>query len=44
MASLLDKGLLKAVVAKAYPLERASDAHAELEAGGVSGKLVLSVR
>ena len=40
---LLDRGEIKPIVQAQFPLERAADAHRELEAGGVIGKLVLVV-
>ena len=41
VAGLADRGDIRPVVDTVYPLERISDAHARLEAGGVHGKLVL---
>jgi len=38
---LLDRGDVRPVVQAELPLERAADAHRELESGGVIGKLVL---
>jgi NADPH2:quinone reductase len=38
---LFDRGDVKPIVHAEYPLERAADAHRELEAGRVIGKLIL---
>jgi NADPH:quinone reductase len=40
---LLASGAVRPVVDKVFPLERAAEAHERLEAGRVSGKLVLTV-
>jgi NADPH2:quinone reductase len=40
---LLDRGEVRPIVHAEFPLERAADAHRELEAGRVIGKLVLVV-
>ncbi len=40
-ARLIDKGELKIHVNRTFPLAQAADAHRVLEAGGVTGKLVL---
>ena len=40
---LLDAGRLQPVVAAEFPLEDAAAAHAALEAGGVTGKIVLRI-
>jgi NADPH:quinone reductase-like Zn-dependent oxidoreductase len=40
---LLDRGEVRPIVHAEMPLERAADAHRELEAGHVIGKLVLVV-
>ncbi|WP_320176480.1 NAD(P)H-quinone oxidoreductase [Roseovarius pacificus] len=40
---LLESGTVRPVINSVHPLERACDAHAELEAGGHVGKIVLSV-
>ncbi|SHM33039.1 putative NAD(P)H quinone oxidoreductase, PIG3 family [Roseovarius litoreus] len=40
---LLENGTVKPVIHSVQPLDRACDAHAELEAGGHVGKIVLSV-
>ena len=40
---LLDRGEVRPIVHAEFPLERAADAHRELEAGHVIGKLVLVV-
>lgn len=42
LASLVDRGLLRPLVADVLPLERAAEAHRRIEAGGVHGKLVLT--
>lgn len=41
---LLEQGAIKPIINSVHPLARAADAHAELEAGGHVGKIVLSVR
>jgi putative PIG3 family NAD(P)H quinone oxidoreductase len=38
---LLDRGEVRPIVHAAFPLEQASEAHRELESGGVIGKVVL---
>jgi NADPH:quinone reductase-like Zn-dependent oxidoreductase len=43
IAQLVETGRLKVDVKEVFPLERAADAHARLERGGVRGKLVLEV-
>ena len=43
IASLIDAGEVRPIIARIFPLEQASAAHAALEAGGVRGKLVLTV-
>ena len=40
---LLEQGAIKPVINSVHPLARAADAHAELEAGGHVGKIVLTV-
>jgi NADPH:quinone reductase-like Zn-dependent oxidoreductase len=42
LAYLLGAGRLTPRIASTYPIERASEAHARLEAGGVRGRLVLT--
>ncbi len=42
-ASLLDGGRLGAYVARTFPLEEAAQAHALLEAGSMTGKIVLTI-
>jgi NADPH2:quinone reductase len=42
-SELFDAGELRIVVADTFPLERAADAHRRLEAGGMQGKLVLTM-
>ena len=44
MATLIDEGKLKPVIAKVMPLEEAAEAERESEAGHVRGKIVLEVR
>lgn len=41
LAGLAEEGALRPVVDEVYPLERIADAHAHLDRGGVSGKLVI---
>ncbi len=43
VADLIDAGKVRPTVARTYPMEEASAAHAALEAGGVRGKIVLTV-
>jgi NADPH:quinone reductase-like Zn-dependent oxidoreductase len=43
LAALADEGRLRVVIEESFPLERAVEAHERLEAGRVSGKLVLTV-
>jgi NADPH2:quinone reductase len=40
---LLERGVVRPVVHKTFPLERAADAHRMMEAGEHIGKLVLTV-
>jgi putative PIG3 family NAD(P)H quinone oxidoreductase len=40
---LLESGRVKPVVSATYPLERAADAHRQLESGAVVGKVVLTI-
>ena len=40
---LLDAGRIAPVIAETFPLERAADAHARLEAGSIAGKVILEV-
>jgi len=42
-ASLCDRNLLKIHVSKTFPLEQAQAAHELLEAGSVTGKIVLLI-
>lgn len=42
VAVAADRGELTARVAEVFPLERAADAHARLEKGGVRGRLILT--
>ncbi len=44
MATLIDEGKLKPIIAKVMPLEEAAEAQRESEAGHVRGKIVLEVR
>ena len=41
---LMRKGAVRVRIAAEFPLERAGDAHALIETGGVAGKIVLAVR
>jgi NADPH:quinone reductase-like Zn-dependent oxidoreductase len=43
LAALADQGKLRVAVEESFPLERIADAHERLQAGRVSGKLVLTV-
>jgi len=40
---LIDAGKLEIHIGETYPLEKAADAHRRIEAGGVTGKLVLTI-
>jgi len=40
---LLDAGKLEIHISETFPLENAADAHRRIEAGGVTGKLVLTI-
>ena len=42
IATLVDRGLLRPLVADVLPLAEAAEAHRRIEAGGVHGKLVLT--
>jgi NADPH:quinone reductase-like Zn-dependent oxidoreductase len=42
LATLADEGKLRVVIEESFPLERAAEAHERLQAGRVSGKLVLT--
>ena len=42
IATLVDRGLLRPLVADILPLDEAAEAHRRIEAGGVGGKLVLT--
>jgi NADPH2:quinone reductase len=42
-ARLMDEGKLKIVVNQTFPLAEAAQAHQQLEAGGMKGKLVLTM-
>ncbi len=44
MATLIDEGKLKPIIAEVMPLEQAAEAQRESEAGHVRGKIVLEVR
>ena len=39
----LDAGTLRVIVGRTYPLDRVADAHRALEAGDVTGKIVLEI-
>jgi NADPH2:quinone reductase len=41
LAALSEEGELEVVIEEAFPLERLAQAHERLQAGRVSGKLVL---
>jgi NADPH:quinone reductase len=42
-AELIDAGKLEVHIGETFPLEHAADAHRRIEAGGVTGKLVLTI-
>ena len=44
IAKLVDEGKIKVVVSKVFPFENAAEAHREIEAKQVRGKVVLQVR
>ena len=44
LGSLAERGLLKPIVERALPLEKASEAHQLIEAGGRKGKIVLTTK
>lgn len=41
---LLERGRIKPVVDRVFPIDRVRDAHAAMEAGSVTGKILLNVR
>ena len=43
VAQLIDEGRLRVFVGAAYPLDAIAEAHAALESGAVTGKIVLQV-
>jgi NADPH2:quinone reductase len=43
LRSLLEQGHIKPVIDSAMPLAEVAEAHKKLEAGGLRGKIVLSV-
>jgi NADPH2:quinone reductase len=43
-AALMATGALEIEVAATYPLEQAADAHRQIEAGGMQGKLIFEIR
>lgn len=44
IAKLIEEGKVRIVISRVYPLERAAEAHAELETKHVRGKIVLEIR
>lgn len=44
IAKLIEAGKVRVVISKVYPLEKAAEAHAELETKHVRGKIVLEIR
>jgi NADPH:quinone reductase-like Zn-dependent oxidoreductase len=43
LATLVDEGLLRPIVAETFPLERVADAHRAVETGRTTGKIVLTL-
>jgi len=44
IAKLIEAGKVFVVISKVYPLEKATEAHVEMETKHVRGKLVLEIR
>jgi len=44
IAKLIEEGKVKVVISKVYPMEKAAEAHAELETKHVRGKIALEIR
>ena len=44
IAKLIEEGKVSVVISKVYPLEKAAEAHAELETKHVRGKIVLEIK
>lgn len=44
IAKLIEEGKVRIVISKVYPLEKAAEAHAEVETKHVRGKIVLEIR
>jgi NADPH:quinone reductase-like Zn-dependent oxidoreductase len=44
IAELIESGKVRVVISKVYPLEKAAEAHVELETKHVRGKIVLEIR
>ncbi len=44
IAKLIEEGKVKIIISKVYPMEKAAEAHAELETKHVRGKIVLEIR
>ncbi len=44
IAKLIEAGKVSVIISKVYPLEKAAEAHAELETKHVRGKIVLEIR
>ena len=44
IAKLIEEGRVGIVISKVYPLEKAAEAHSEMETKHVRGKLVLEIR
>ncbi len=43
LATLAERGQIRAVIDSSFPLERSADAHRKIEAGGMKGKIVILV-
>jgi NADPH:quinone reductase-like Zn-dependent oxidoreductase len=43
LAVLVERGQLRPLIDSTFPLERVGDAHRKIEAGGVKGKIVITI-